>query len=970
MQRPTRHLGVATLLALLASILSVVGLASPASAATNFVDNNGYWIQTVQDGLINFAGNSSAITSPVTAPECSDGINNDAARGTPGVFQDLLVDAADPQCVSPADNSEVQAGLQVKAPITLGSFITKAGAMAAPVVSWPPSYIYTTSGLITFSVTAVPVNSPATFFNAGTGAVQITMNLTLTVGVVAGTTTFSCSTPAFPVVLSTVNAHPANPIAVSPSPYSAATGLMTLADNNFVIPPTQNSIVQGFCDQVNAGFNLPVYSATTPNFTAPGTSALQFRMRSFPATSATSMNNHQPVATVGADQTVAYGAPVTLTGGGTDVDTVPAVGPAPTPGPIGYRWTQTAGPSVPSFSPTPLASPGANVNLQNPTFTPSLPGTYSFRLEVADGSGIAYSTSTATVNVTVNPPAAPVANADSYSTAFNTALNVAAPGVLSNDTGTGVTVTSHTSPGHGAVTQSSDGSLFYTPTTGYTGSDSYTYTVTDVASQTSTATVNLTVDLPAAPVANADPYSTPSNVVLTVPAPGVLGNDTGTAISVTSNGSPSHGSVTVNTDGSFSYTPTANYQGGDSFSYAITDGASQTSAATVSLTVTNTAPVANAGASQSVASGAVGVTLTGSASADPDSGPSPLTYAWTQTGGSPVTLSGANTAAPTFAAPALYCSATSGLTFHLTVSDGAATSSASTTVTVNKPVVTGHPVGDYNGDGTADPVAYNQTTGTWQVRCQGTFLWGSPGDLAVPGDYNGDGITDVASYTPKTSPGGNGTWVGNEGLWKIRGQLAFRFAGLQGDIPVPADYFGGGVTRGALFRPSEGNWYIRPLGAPQFGVVTPTIVHLGQVGDIPIPGDYNGDGVADLAVYRPSTGQWIIANGLNVSALITVKPNFPLNLRPMVADYDGNGTTDIMGVDPTTGWWYLNGHGNIAVGGGVSGDQPMAADYHGTGSALLGRYRSAGAVAIDGEAPFFFGGAGYAPVTTAFFRHA
>ena len=47
----------------------------------------------------------------------------------------------------------------------------------------------------------------------------------------------------------------------------------------------------------------------------------------------------------------------------------------------------------------------------------------------------------------------------------------------------------------------------------------------------------------------------------------------------------------------------------------------------------DTAPVANAGTPQTVAVGRDGVTLDGSASADPDSGPSPLTYAWTQTGG-------------------------------------------------------------------------------------------------------------------------------------------------------------------------------------------------------------------------------------------------------------------------------------------------------------------------------------------------
>ena len=86
------------------------------------------------------------------------------------------------------------------------------------------------------------------------------------------------------------------------------------------------------------------------------------------------------------------------------------------------------------------------------------------------------------------------------------------------------------------------------------------------------------------------------------------------------------------------------------------------SASTV-VTVTNTAPVANAGVDQIVAEGSV-VTLNGSASSDPD-GHTPLSYGWTQSGGPAVTLSSPAIAAPTFSAPL----ASTVLTFTLVVTD-------------------------------------------------------------------------------------------------------------------------------------------------------------------------------------------------------------------------------------------------------------------------------------------------------------
>ncbi len=95
-----------------------------------------------------------------------------------------------------------------------------------------------------------------------------------------------------------------------------------------------------------------------------------------------------------------------------------------------------------------------------------------------------------------------------------------------------------------------------------------------------------------APVANNDSYSTGEDTALSVPAPGVLGNDSDadsdplTAVLVSG---PAHGTLTLNPDGSFSYTPTANYSGADSFSYKANDGTADSNVATVSLTVVSAA---------------------------------------------------------------------------------------------------------------------------------------------------------------------------------------------------------------------------------------------------------------------------------------------------------------------------------------------------------------------------------------------
>ena len=94
-----------------------------------------------------------------------------------------------------------------------------------------------------------------------------------------------------------------------------------------------------------------------------------------------------------------------------------------------------------------------------------------------------------------------------------------------------------------------------------------------------------------------DSYNMNEDTVLNVSSPGVLSNDTDVdgdtlkAIKVTN---PSHGSLTLNADGSFSYTPNLNYNGSDSFTYKANDGKLDSNIVTVNITVNpvNNAPVA------------------------------------------------------------------------------------------------------------------------------------------------------------------------------------------------------------------------------------------------------------------------------------------------------------------------------------------------------------------------------------------
>src|SRR5204863_3584651 len=100
-----------------------------------------------------------------------------------------------------------------------------------------------------------------------------------------------------------------------------------------------------------------------------------------------------------------------------------------------------------------------------------------------------------------------------------------------------------------------------------------------------------------APVARDDAYQTAEDTPLVLPARGVLANDTdvdGDLLAAALVAGPQHGVLALNPDGAFSYTPAADYNGPDVFTYRAGDGQSLSAVATVTVTITpvNDAPVA------------------------------------------------------------------------------------------------------------------------------------------------------------------------------------------------------------------------------------------------------------------------------------------------------------------------------------------------------------------------------------------
>jgi len=226
----------------------------------------------------------------------------------------------------------------------------------------------------------------------------------------------------------------------------------------------------------------------------------------------------------------------------------------------------------------------------NVVFTPdaNYNGPASFTYTASDGHG---GTSTATVNIVVTPVNdAPVTADQNLTTPEDTPLLGTV--VATDVDGDALTFSKGSDPAHGTVVVNADGSFVYTPSKDYNGSDSFTVTVDDGHGGTTTATIHVGVtpvnDPPVADNPNLTTYEdTPVSGKVTAT------DVDGDTLTFTKGNDPAHGSVTINADGSFTYTPAKDYNGSDSFTVTVNDGHGGTTTSTITIGVTpvNDAPV-------------------------------------------------------------------------------------------------------------------------------------------------------------------------------------------------------------------------------------------------------------------------------------------------------------------------------------------------------------------------------------------
>jgi len=516
--------------------------------------------------------------------------------------------------------------------------------------------------------------------------------------------------------------------------------------------------------------------------------------------------NAPPIVDAGADRTVAPGTSVQLSGSASDPENTA----------LTYSWTQIGGPSVTLNGATTLS----------PSFTPTVRGAYTFRLSVTDADG---ESATDAVTITANNSPTVTASATPATVDAGQPSQLRATGSDSDGDTLTYSWAQTDGPTGGSLSGAATATATFTPPTG--GTYTFTVTVEDGNGGTASATVTVTARNRVPTVtASATPAAVDVGQPSQLKATGSDPDGDALTYSWVQTGGPDSGALLNGDAATASFTPAA--KGTYTFAVTADDGNNGTATATVTLTARNRAPVANAGANTTVGVG-TSVRLDGRGSSDPDN--DSLTYAWTQTGGPTVTLTGATTAQPSFTAP----SQPAALTFRLVVTDNEGLASAPATVTV-----------------TAAEIAIAGLSATSS----------SPTVLGQPTTFSAS-VSAGTNVTYRWDFGGGSTATG------ATAQFTFPTAG-QRTVTLTASNSLGNASTSVLVTVTNAAPTANP-GANQTVTVGSTVT-------------LNGSGSGDPDGHTPLTYAWTQTGGsaVTLSSATAASPTFTAPAAPSVLSFD------------------------------------------------------------------------------------